>query len=167
MRQIGLFGSPQPASTQAARAVQLGGSCMHLPRVFTYGPLQHGASTRAARTVPGVDDAGGGRRGLRRGVCRTVEGAGYSAGYPCPPRRERAAAAAGAGHRPVAAAAYGVIRAGHAMRALRSMATGEVGACVADLPTIRLAMSSPLIQLFFRDARRRFASSPHAQAAAG
>jgi hypothetical protein len=34
--------------------------------------------------------------------------------------------------------AHGVIRVGHAMRRCWSMATGEVGACVADLQAIRL-----------------------------
>jgi len=40
---------------------------------FAYGPSRCGASIRAAQsrsahTVPGVDDAGGGRRGRRAGV---------------------------------------------------------------------------------------------------
>ena len=40
---------------------------------FAYGPSRRGTSIRAAQsrsahTVPGVDDAGGGRRGRRAGV---------------------------------------------------------------------------------------------------
>jgi hypothetical protein len=73
---------------------------------------------------------------------------------------------ASAGHRPAATASCEMIRVGHAVRCW-SMATGDAGACFADLQAIRLAVSSPLIQLFFGDARRRFASFPHAQAAAG
>jgi hypothetical protein len=58
-------------------------------------------------------------------------------------------------------------RVGHAAGRYWSMATDDIGACVADLQAIWPAVTSPLIQVFFGDARRWFASFPHAQAAAG
>jgi hypothetical protein len=62
---------------------------------------------------------------------------------------------------------HAVIRVGYAKRALLVEATGDVDACVADPKADWPATALPLIQLLFRDARRRSASFPHAQAAAG
>ena len=62
-------------------------------------------------------------------------------------------------------ATHAVVRVGYAERTLLAEATGDVDACVAYPKADWLATALPLVQLFFWDARRRFASFPHAQAA--
>jgi hypothetical protein len=66
--------------------------------------------------------------------------------------------------RHVAGLTYGPPQHGPSTRAGRA---GDVGAYGAEPRPIAPCVSSLLIQLFFRDARRRSASFPHAQAAAG